>query len=311
MPLPLPESLFDAERVSRSRTVMPTSLSTAELRELGADVLARSVFTARGTSAIFASKLKEVVDELASGSIGETQARAALKECLIALGYTPEGGFPGDEGKVPPALAGTLQDLSSFRRLNLIIKTQLQLMQGAGDQWRGQQPDRLAAFPAWELVRVEDRSAPRDWPSRWVIAGGQLINGRMVALKGDPVWGELGAYENFPDALGVDHPPFAFLSGMGWREVSAADVDTLGITGPDGETPAAFFESEPVTMGGKVPLPTPRMSLDGVDPALVEKFKTETHAVPVQGKPATVDFSDLLARDIAARDASRGKGGAP
>lgn len=299
--------ITDALRAAQKRGELPTALSTAELRELGADVLARSVFTARGTSAIFASKLKEVVDELASGRIGETQARAALKECLIALGYTPEGGFPGDEGKVPPALAGTLQDLSSFRRLDLIVRTQLELMQGAGDQWRGNQPDRLAAFPAWELVRVAERAAPRDWPSRWVIVGGRLTNGRMIALKGDPVWGELGSY--FDDALGVDYPPFAFNSGMGWREVSAAVVETLGITGPDGETPEEFFQNKPGTMGGKLPLPTPRMSLDGVDPALVKRFKTATHAVPVQGKPATVDFSDLLARDIAARDAARGKGG--
>jgi hypothetical protein len=246
-----------------------------------------------------------------------------LFQTLQAVGYTPEGGFPqaslsATPGQaqpiVPPALAGTLLDLSSFRRLDLIVKTQLQLMQGAGEQWRGQQPDRLAAFPAWELVRVEARTAPRDWPSRWVIAGGrgQVVpaTARMIALKGDPVWGELGSYDNFQDALGVDHPPFAFLSGMGWKEVSAADVEALEIKGPDGETPEEFFQSAPVTMGGTVPLPTPRMSMDGVDPELVERFKAETHAVPVTGRPATVDFSDLLARDLKAADAAyQTKGG--
>ena len=301
--------------MSQARGVMPTSLSTSELRDLGADVLARSVFTARGTNAVFASKLKEVIDELASGRIGESQARAALFQTLQALGYTPEGGFPdAPAGDVPPALAGTLQDLSSFRRLDLIVRTQMALMQGAGLQWRGHQPDRLAAFPAWELVRVEDRAAPRDWPSRWVIAGGrrggQRSGARLIALKGDPVWGELGSYDNFDDALGVDHPPFAFLSGMGWKEVSAADVAALEIKGPDGEAPEEFFQSGPVTMGGTVPLPTPRMSMDGVDPELVERFKAETHAVPVPGKRATVDFSDLLARDLKAADAAyQTKGG--
>ncbi len=307
MPLPDPSSIFDAERMSRVRSPLPTDLSTAELRELGADVLARSVFTARGTSAIFASVLKEVVDELASGRIGETQARAALKECLIALRYTPEGGFPGDEGAVPPALAGTLLDLSSFRRLDLIVSTQYALMQGAGDQWRGHTPDRLAAFPAWELVRVMDRMAPRDWPSRWVISGGEMTGSRMIALKGDPVWGELGSYENFPDALGVDHPPFAFRSGMGWREIPAAAVDALGIMGPAGETPEAFFQSTPVTMGGRVPLPSPRMSLAGVDPALVARFQTETQATAVPGRPATVDYSARLARSLSAADRAYGK----
>lgn len=308
MPLPDPDSIFDSERMSRSREIMPTDLSTAELRELGADVLARSVFTARGTSAIFASKIKEVVDEILAGRLSESQARAALYQTLAALGYTPEGGFPGDEGKVPPALKGTLQDLSSFRRLNLIVRTQVQLMQGAGEQWRGQQPEMLAAFPAWELVRVEDRAAPRDWPSRWKIAGGELADGgRMIALKGDPIWGELGAYENFPDALGVDHPPFAFLSGMGWKMIPAAEVERLGIKGPDGETADEWIQSgDGVTLAGALPeLPKPRLSLDGVPSELIEKFKNENFATVVPGKTSTVDYSDRLARSIAARDAAR------
>lgn len=293
---------------------MPTNLDTAGLRELGAGVLARSVFTARGTNAIFASKLKEVVDEIAGGRLSDSQARAALYQTLQVLGYDSElSGFPGEE--VPPALKGTLQDLSSFRRLDLIVRTQRALMQGAGEQWRGHQPDMLAAFPAWELVRLEDKTAPRNWDgqaptkteprSRWVTAGGKLVDGgRMIALKGDPVWGELGGYDNFPDALGVDHPPFAFSSGMGWRGVPAAEVRRLGITGPDGETPEAFFASQPATLNGKLPaLPKPRLSLEGVDPELVRKFQEETQGTPVPGKGATIDFSDLLARDIAAHDA--------
>ena len=299
---------------------MPTSLDTAGLRELGADVLARSVFTARGANAIFISKIKEVVDEMAGGRMSFSQARAALFQTLQAIGYTPEGGFPTEQGQVPPAVRGSLQDLSSFRRLDLIVRTQLQLMQGAGEQWRGQQPDMLEAFPAWELVRLEEKTAQRNWDgkapskadprSRWAIAGGKP--GPMIALKGDPIWGELGSYENFPDALGVDHPPFAFHSGMGWRAIPAAEVARLGITGPAGETPAEFFASGPTTLLGKLPvLPKPRLSLNGVDPALIEKFKEETFATTVPGKASTVDFSDLLARDIAARDAKYyGTGGA-
>jgi hypothetical protein len=298
MPYPDPSTVFDAERMSAARTVLPTDLSTAELRELGADVLGRSVFTARGTNAVFVSKLKEVIDSLAAGQIGEGQARTAIYEVLDALGYDAErGGFQGEE--VPPALRGTLQDLRSYRRVSLIVDTQLKLMQGAGLLWRGQQEERVAAFPAWELVRVEPKAVPRDWPSRWVIAGGRMTGNRMIALKGDPVWGELGSYENFNDALGVDHPPFAFQSGMGWREIPAAEVRELGVTGPEGETPEEFFDSRPVTSGGKPALPVPRMSLDGMDAEVARKFVEETQAVPVTGRPGLVDYSDLLAAEIA------------
>lgn len=281
---------------------MPTGLSTKELRELGAEVLARSVFAARATSAVFASRLKEVVEEAAGERMSEGQARTAMYEVLDALGYDVErGGFPGEE--LEPGIKGSIQDLRSFRRMDLIIRTQLQLMQGAGQQWRGQQPDMLEAFPAWELVRIEERVVPRDWESRWKIAGGFVVKQRMIALKGDPVWGEIGSYENFDDALGVDHPPFAFLSGMGWRAVSGAEVDAMGVTGPDGETPEEFFAGNPQTITGPLPkLPKPRLSLSDVDAELGRKFLEETHATPVPGKPGLVDFSDLLTKEIAAHD---------
>lgn len=283
------QSITDSFLAASTRGEMPTTMGTAELRAMGADVLARAVFTARGTNAIYVSKIKEVIDKLAAGDIGEGQARTALYETLDALGYDAEkGGFPGEE--VEPAMKGSLQDLRSFRRMDLIIRTQLELMQGAGLQLRGMTPDRLRAFPAYELVRELDVAVPRDWPSRWTIAGGKPLDetgGRMIALKGDPIWGELGSYDNFQDALGVDHPPFAFNSGMGWDEISAADCQALGITGPDGETPDQWLESGPVTMAGRQPMPAPQISLAGVDPEIIKSFAKSTGATPVPDKVDT------------------------
>lgn len=299
--------ITDALAAAQKRGALPTARGTAELRELGAELLSRAVFTARGTNAIYVSELKELINRLAAGELSEGQVRTALWEMLDVIGYEAEqGGFPGEE--LEPALKGTLKDLKSFRRRDLIVRTQLDLMQGAGQQARGMRPEYLAEFPAWELVRVQAVAVPRDWPSRWAIAGGKP--GPMIALKGDPVWGELGSYDNFQDALGVDHPPFAFNSGMGWREVSAAQVEELGITGPAGETPEEWQATRPAVMAGKFPLPTPRLSLAGVDPDLIERFKTTTYAGAVPGKPYVMDYSDILAREIANRDAARAaKGG--
>jgi hypothetical protein len=177
---------------------------------------------------------------------------------------------------------------------------------------RGTMPDRLSQFPAWELVRVLDVAVPRDWPSRWAIAGGQQSavsgqQGRMVALKGDPVWGELGSAENFQDALNVDHPPFAFNSGMGWREVSTEEAAALGITGPEGETPDEWLQSQPVTLTGEQPLPAPQVSLAGVDPAIIERFKKSVMA-ETGGKPFVFDYSDELASSLKAADEAYQKG---
>lgn len=317
MPSLNPLSIFDAFRSAAARSAMETTLGTEGLREKGAEILARAAFTARGSNTIFASELKRVIDELAAGNIGEGQARTALWECLKAVGYTPEGGFPEAlPGEVPPAVAGTLQDLSSFQRRDLIVRTQLSLMRGAGEQMRGQTPHRLTLYPAWELVRVTDKSAPRHWGGvepgsgknmlefpRWVIAGGKFFAGKMVAFKGDPVWGELGGYDNFDDALGVDHPPFAFNSGMGWREVSAAECERLHVCGPDRETAEEWFAKNPAVMSGKLPLPAPKLSLAGVDPALIEDFKQATGATPDATRPDTLDFSSILEKALAHRRA--------
>jgi hypothetical protein len=317
MPLPFPEDLFDAQRMSDARTIMPTDLSTSELRTLGADVLARAVFCARGTNAIFLAKLQEVVGQIGAGMLSDGQARTALYEVLDTLGYDAEkGGFQGEE--VPPALKGTLQDLRSFRRMDLIVRTQRQLMQGSGEQWSGQQPDRLREYPALMLVRFVEAKVPRDWPSRYRIAFGhdplpgfseaayKTVGAEtgLVALKGDPGWGELGSYENFPDALGVDHAPFYFNSEMWTREISMARAIELGVTGPDGESPEEWIESgKGVTLAGNLPaLPRPRLSLAGVDPEISSAFQRVTRATPVTGRPGVMDYSDILAQEIAAHD---------
>lgn len=313
---PDPAPIFDAFRAAAARGEMPTALGTAELRELGAGILSRAVFCAHGANAVFVSKLKEVVDAISAGDMDEATARVTLLETLRSVGYTPEGGFPDTPpGTVPPALKGTLQDLSSFRRLKLIVETQRQLMQGAGLQFRGHQAGRLQAFPAWELVRIYEVTVPRNWNgetptkadprSRWVIAGGTLVDGgRMIALKGDPIWGELGSYDNFSDALGVDHPPFAFNSGMGWREVSLASCLLLGIKGPNGEAIRDFHEGteRPRVMAGELPLPDPVISVKDVDPKIVEKFQESTGAIVKDGKAS---FSERQAAREARRKALR------
>ena len=304
----MPATLTHAAKVAEIRDLLPTSMGTAQIREKFAEqIMARSVFSARVANADFLTVLKEVINQLAEGNINEASARLALAEILRALGYTPEGGFPTDlPGSVPPAVQGSLQDLLSFKRLQLIVDTQRGLMQGAGQQQRGSDPDRLSQFPAWELVRQISVRVPRDWPSRWVIAGGSFVDGgRMIALKGDPIWGELGSYNNFDDALGVDFPPFAFNSGMGWEEVPAREVQALGITGPDGESAADWLQSKPHTLAGEQPLPAPILSVKDIDPALLNQLEKETGAVIKDDMATTPDGAAELDRRAAEREVRR------
>jgi hypothetical protein len=91
------------------------------------------------------------------------------------------------------------------------------------------QPAILDAYPAYELVRIENRKEPRNWTWRWVAAGGKLVgNDRMIALKTDPIWTAISAF-------GTPWPPFDFGSGMGLDDVSRRDAEDFGLLGPGEE----------------------------------------------------------------------------
>lgn len=243
------------------RRVFPTGLGTAEIRELDARVREAAFFSARTTHAGYLRELQKLVKRFLKVEGYENdlpQLRIEARELLQSVGYTPEAGFPGDARLgIPSARAGSLQDLTSERRLNLIFKTQSALMRGRAQKIRG--ADRMDVAPAWELVRVADRREKRDWPARWKQAGAEPVKGRMIALKEAEVWSALGDAALFQDALDVDHPPFAFESGMGWREILGSEARELGLT----TRPAGFFAA------------AKQMIKEAVDKAFVRPLKAE------------------------------------
>lgn len=152
--------------------------------------------------------------------------------------YVDRSSFIGDlkkvaiqEGLGPTAdlattpTPGSLKDISSARRLGLIYDMQVQSAQGYARWKMGQDPDSIDAFPAQELIRLEDRENKRDWTSRWINAGGELTAGRMIALKTDPIWENISAF-------GSPWPPYDYGSGMGVEIVSRSEAEALGIIEP-------------------------------------------------------------------------------
>lgn len=237
--------------------LMPTDLSTAELETIDAQIRMGVFFSARTTNAQYLEELKKLAERYQKGGFGNdlAQLRIEARALLAKFGYDPARGFPGDaELGIPPAEPGSLRDLGSEARLNLILKTQRDLAAGLGQKLRGL--ERVDAFPAWELVREEWRRVPRGsdetsvgWAQRFAQAGMEpAIDGaegerRLVAHKLDPGWAVLGSRSLFRDALDTDHPPFAFQSGMGWREVDAAEWAELTRM-RDGESPELRGQGE-------------------------------------------------------------------
>ena len=140
---------------------------------------------------------------------------------LQALGRK-EGLFPQD------GTAGTLRDPTSEARTRLIYDIQTQRAAEFARWNRDQDPTRLSFYPCQELIRIASRKVPRDWQSRWLKAGGQLYRGRMIARKDSPVWKKISRFE-------TPWPPFDFNSGMGLRDISRSEAETLGVIRKDEE----------------------------------------------------------------------------
>ena len=212
------------EEIQRVKDLMPTTLGSEEIRgTIAADILRRSVFSARMASATYLAQIRDVCARVLSGEINQATAVKELMDTLTAMGHSP----------LDP---GGLTNPASLRRLNLIVDTQTQMAASVA-RIDNQTEATVALWPAWELVRFEDRAKPRqDWARRWREAGnycgweGALQN-RFIALKSSPIWAALGAGAGgFRDTLGNPYPPFAYSSGLDWMEVSAEECARLGLS---------------------------------------------------------------------------------
>lgn len=211
----------EAVELADKRGLVPTWLNTAEIREaMTRDLRARSVFSAQTTSARYLGKMKEVISLVVSGDLSEVDGMVALRLALANLGYSADTGFPEDGGG--QGEEGAITDLASDVRLRLIVRTQRDVLFGQARKIREASPERTVIFPAWEYVRKESRKEVRNWQMRWEEAGGELIDGRMLAWKWDAVWERLGDSSLFSDGLDTGFAPYAFNSGMGMVERSRA-----------------------------------------------------------------------------------------
>jgi len=192
-----------------SKTPVAADLSSAEWSQVPQALRERAVFSARTTNAGYVQEIKDKIESIlnpktvmrdgrpVTEGLNVATARVELKQSLKNIGYSPE-----------PEKTGGIEDLSSDRRLNLILKQNVESAQGFGSWLQGQAEGALDAFPAQELFRAEDRKEPRNWIERWRGAGGQFYDGdRMIALKSDPIWSEISAFD-------TPYPPFDYNSGM-------------------------------------------------------------------------------------------------
>ena len=242
-----------------SRTAVGAAFDAAEwLDKVAVGLRERSFWTARNTNVQLAQEMKDRVTKILGGQpkgINQATARAELKQLLAEMDYNP-----GEK-------AGTIQDLSSDARLNLILRMNTQSAYGFGQFKQGNTPAVLDWWPAQELFRAEIRKEPRDWLQRWIAAGGQTFPGgdaefsgqRMIALKTDPIWTAISEFD-------TPYPPFDYNSGMWVRDVDRATAEKLGLISPNEQpTPLAVWRFNDQL----------QQSVKGIDPELLDVLKRE------------------------------------
>lgn len=248
-----------ADEYFRSKESVPSEMRTAEWDMQAQWAREKAFYSAGVAEAEILDELRVNITQVVEGSTDESTARKNIQMYLDKIGYKP---MPGQEG--------TIKDLRSIRRLQVMIRTNRALANGYAQKVRGMGKGAATLYPAWELIRILDRVAPREWEKRWEQMGSELAeNGRMIALKTDLIWAEIGNKKNFSDALGVDYPPFAWGSGMSWQEVRHAEAKKMGLL--DGWKPPTT--SPPLNSPNESLQVTPKVASPSLRKALAERLQ--------------------------------------
>lgn len=245
-----------AAKQVQDKTPVPSAMSSAEWEAMDRQLKDAALFSAKVESIRVLQRIQDGLVALLESSrdpktgaltMDRAKLRMEIRRILASEGYAPP------EGRI-----GTMEDLTSDARLNLILDVQMGHAQGYAYWKSGMDADVLNEWPAQRLVRLADRKEPRNWPQRWADAGGEMLRGQMVALKTDPIWVRISRF-------GKPFPPFDFQSGMGLEEIDRDEAESLGLLeAQDKLTPLP----DDFVTGRKA-------SVQGIDPTYVDWLKKQ------------------------------------
>lgn len=223
-----PQPLTDVLARLDAKTPIGSVMRSADWQGMPQQLRDSAFFSAGVTNAAFLAQQKASIRDMISrarekNEAGESMWKMDRGQFIKQLRVMGEAvGIAHPDGRKGGINEKDITDPLSIARLKLVVNTQLEMAYGQGQYLAAMDEDVLQEWPAWELVRITPKKAPRDWLARWQAAGGTLHEGRMIALKTSPVWTALSRF-------GKPHPPFDFNSGMGVEEVDRDTTEQLGL----------------------------------------------------------------------------------
>lgn len=180
------------------------------------------VFWMSGVEAgVILSEFEDKVKKYTKGEISGQEAQRLLRDVLRREKYIPP------EGK-----EDTLQDLSSWVRMQTVLQTNDRMWHGYKNWIAEMKIDDVVAFAFYRSSARED---PRHWFERWSLArvgleseatealstGFERQDIVAYALKRSDIWKRISRFNN-------PYPPFDFLSGMSIRPIRKNEWEALG-----------------------------------------------------------------------------------
>ena len=209
-----------ADKILR-KALVGSGLDTKGWSTVQAGLRDRAFFSSQVTQTKILYAMRQNVADLVKAGKSPSEVRRDLRAYLDSIGYAP-----GED-------RGTIKDLTTKARLDVMMKTNADQAKGYASHLRATTAGAILAFPAYELVRVETRKMPRDWSARWNAAAQKVgfegvcrDTSKKIALKTSPIWAVLSRFGN-------PFPPFDFNSGMGVRDVKKSVCREIGLLGPN------------------------------------------------------------------------------
>ena len=203
------------------KALVGSGLDSSGWSTIQAGIRDRAFFSSQVNQAKILYTMRKNVADLVGSGKSPSEVRRDLRAYLDSIGY--------DAGEN----RGTIKDLMTKARLDVMMKTNADQAKGYASHLRATTAGAILAFPAYELIRVQQRKMPRDWHSRWIKAANAVgwdgvakDTDRMIALKTSPVWSELSVFGN-------PFPPFDYNSGMGIRDIAKSVCREIGLLGKD------------------------------------------------------------------------------
>ena len=140
-----------SERILQ-KTLVTSGIGADEWNSIQAGLRDRAFFSAHVTEIRILDVMRGSIEKSLSGNLSPSEFRKVVRETLFKTGY--------DAGDA----RGTIKDLMTKSRLDLVYNTNREMAQGFIQHLQATSEGALAAFPAYELIRAERRKVPRNWP---------------------------------------------------------------------------------------------------------------------------------------------------